>query len=166
MRRGNGGVQFDEERIRDEQGQRAEQPDRERQCDRRAVRVKTQAGAQEREDGAGDEGQNGRPRDGFHFSLAMRVPPDFRVLVIALVEPIAHEQPIGQRCHETRGKHRQRDARPIHHAITPLVEPRGKHKEEPWLVREFGGPRSVVAAFNERTRRSAPLHATNIGQRR
>lgn len=29
----------------------------------------------------------------------MGVPPDFRILVISLVEPIAHEQPIGQRCH-------------------------------------------------------------------
>jgi len=56
-----------------------------------------QAGTQNGEDRAGDEGQRGRPRDSLHLSLTMRVPPDFGVLVISLVEPIAHEQPIGQR---------------------------------------------------------------------
>src|SRR5580704_216851 len=51
----------------------------------------------------------------------MRMPPDFRVLVISLVEPIAHEQPICQRCHEPSGKHCQCHANPIHDAPLAFV---------------------------------------------
>ncbi len=76
------------------------------------------------EDRAGDEGQRGRPRDSLHLSLTMRVPPDFGVLVIALVEPIAHEQPIGQRRHYAAGQYSQGKTHPIHiHVICLLHSP-------------------------------------------
>src|SRR5208283_1700693 len=44
----------------------------------------------------------------------MREPPNLGVLVKSLVEQITHEQPIGQRCHETPDQHRQCRVNPIH----------------------------------------------------
>jgi len=98
----------------------------------------------------------GRPRDSRHLSLTMRVPPDFGVLVISFVEPIAHEQPIGQRRQYAGGQYSQGKTRPTHiHTIyPPLAVPVHRH---------FRVSRNSISKINSRWCGAMLQHTFGMG---